>query len=313
VLWGWRLTVMATGAPISPTTSPSSQTLHIRYAAGGVETLAVPEVGDDAGARPVAAPAAVWYARLLGLQTTATCARDIPMATVRNKYTCVSSEVYPLVARDLAARVGGVPVSEHLAQTVVLRLGEPGVCEDGVVRGGGRVRAAVAEGVPSVPVRVAFCGYRPGLVRWGWHLIHALRRRTTRMGTGIYHVDPRELRRMGLEILVRHEANAYLAISRTRMPAGEERAYWGRLKESIRTHGFKDEFPIVVLLRRTAGLRDRLLQGHHRLAIAIELGLPVVPVSFAYAGHAPRFLTVVHDWLRARRRAGYCGQQRAVR
>jgi len=227
---------------------------------------------------------------------------------VHGRYTGLSSEVYPLIARDLLARAADRPGAERAAQDILLCLGESGVRDDDVTCGGGQVRDAMARGIPTVPVRVAFCGYRPCTVRWGWHLIHALRRRTTRMGAGVYHANPIDLRRLGLEILVRNEANAYSAISRTQMPAGEGPVHWKRLKESIRTQGFKDDFPIVILLRRTAGFRDRLLQGHHRLAIAIELGLPVVPISFAYAGHAPRMLTAVYDRLRTGRVAAHLGQ-----
>lgn len=229
------------------------------------------------------------------------------------RHTCVSSEIYPLVARDLLpCAVDGLG-DKGAAQTVLLRLGEAGIRTDQLINGAGLARQAVHAGVLTVPVRVVFDGYHPWAARWVWHLLHALRKRTTRTSGGVYHIDPLELRRRGLEILVRHEANAYQAISRTRMPAGEERAYWNRLKASIRSHGFKDEFPIVILLRRTAGVRDRLLQGHHRLAIAIELGLPVVPVSFAYAGHAPWFVTGVYDRLRSGRQAAFQAQSKAVR
>lgn len=220
---------------------------------------------------------------------------------ISSKYTCLSSEIYPLVVRDLTVRMGNKSDGESLnTRTVILRLGDAGTCqEDEIVRGDGLVHDAIKRGVATVPVRVAFSGYHPWVMRWIWHLIHSFRRNNTFAGKGVYHIDPGELRRLGLEIMMRHEANAYHAISRTRLPRGHERAHWNRLKDSIQTQGFKDDFPIVVLLRRTVGLRDRLLQGHHRLAIAIELGLPVVPVSFAYAGHAPNGLTVIFDRLRA--------------
>ena len=51
------------------------------------------------------------------------------------------------------------------------------------------------------------------------------------------------------------------------------------LKESIRQEGFNEEFPIVIMLRRENN-EDKLFEGHHRLNIAIELGLATVPVRF---------------------------------
>ncbi|SVE50931.1 uncharacterized protein METZ01_LOCUS503785, partial [marine metagenome] len=49
----------------------------------------------------------------------------------------------------------------------------------------------------------------------------------------------------------------------------EER--YDTLKESIKK-GFNEEFPIIIMLRREGG-EDKLFEGHHRLNIAIELGL----------------------------------------
>ena len=57
----------------------------------------------------------------------------------------------------------------------------------------------------------------------------------------------------------------------------EER--YDTLKESIEKEGFKEEFPIVIMLRRENN-EDKLFEGHHRLNIAIELGLATVPVRF---------------------------------
>jgi ParB-like chromosome segregation protein Spo0J len=51
------------------------------------------------------------------------------------------------------------------------------------------------------------------------------------------------------------------------------------LKESIKQDGFKEEFPVIIMLRREGG-EDKLFEGHHRLNIAIELGLATIPVRF---------------------------------
>ena len=58
----------------------------------------------------------------------------------------------------------------------------------------------------------------------------------------------------------------------------KERRY-DTLKESIRQEGFNEEFPIVIMLRRENN-EDKLFEGHHRLNIAIELGLDTIPVRF---------------------------------
>ena len=57
----------------------------------------------------------------------------------------------------------------------------------------------------------------------------------------------------------------------------EER--YDTLKESIRHKGFRWKYPIIIKLRRENN-KDQIFQGHHRLNIAIELGLETVPVRF---------------------------------
>ncbi len=96
----------------------------------------------------------------------------------------------------------------------------------------------------------------------------------------IYDIRPQQLRDFGLELCRRSRKNAYqshVAISK------EQRGQrYDELKERIRREGFKREFPIVVKLLRENGKKDKILQGHHRLAIATELGLSAVPVRFVY-------------------------------
>jgi hypothetical protein len=217
-----------------------------------------------------------------------------------SRYTAFSSETYPLEAADLLPLIKNGPYKKPKQNSVVLSIGRKDQYND-CAWGDLKMIQTAAEKGGTVPVRVAFRGYSPFFVRWLWHAIHPLRKQTTRLATGVYHINPQELRNRGLELLVRHEQNAYRDISRTLLPFGEELAHWNRLKTSIMENGFKDSFPIVILLRRTHGVRDRLLQGHHRLAISLELGLTRVPVTFAYAGHAPWFVSGIYDACRRKK------------
>ncbi len=101
----------------------------------------------------------------------------------------------------------------------------------------------------------------------------------------VYHISPLYLRKLGLERrgrggLGRHRDNAYDGKEETcHLTRREKEARYDTLKESIRRDGFNEEFPIIVMLRRENGA-DMIYEGHHRLNIAIELGLDVVPVRF---------------------------------
>ena len=78
----------------------------------------------------------------------------------------------------------------------------------------------------------------------------------------------------------RHRDNAYDGKEETlHLTRREKEARYDTLKESIDKDGFNEEFPILIMLRRENN-DDKILEGHHRLNIAIELGLATVPVRF---------------------------------
>ena len=101
----------------------------------------------------------------------------------------------------------------------------------------------------------------------------------------VYHISPIYLRNLRIEVSGgrrrrRERDNAYEGKSDTQGWTYEQRVKkYDILKESIKKNGFKEEFPIIIMLRREGG-EDKLFEGHHRLNIAIELGLKTVPVRF---------------------------------
>ena len=78
----------------------------------------------------------------------------------------------------------------------------------------------------------------------------------------------------------RHRDNAYDGKEETKdLSRAQKEERYDELKESIRVNGFDKDYPILIMLRREGG-EDRIFEGHHRLNIAIELGLETVPVRF---------------------------------
>ena len=107
----------------------------------------------------------------------------------------------------------------------------------------------------------------------------------TRSSSKVYHISPIYLRNLGIEISGgrgrrRTRDNAYDGKEEVQGWTREQKEErYDTLKESIEKEGFKEEFPIVIMLRRENN-EDKLFEGHHRLNIAIELGLATVPVRF---------------------------------
>ena len=106
-----------------------------------------------------------------------------------------------------------------------------------------------------------------------------------RSSSHVYYISPIHLRNLRVEVSGgrrrrRERDNAYDGKDEVRgwtRKQKEER--YDTLKESIRKEGFKEEFPVIIMLRREGG-QDKLFEGHHRLNIAIELGLTTIPVRF---------------------------------
>ena len=107
----------------------------------------------------------------------------------------------------------------------------------------------------------------------------------TKSSSKVYHISPIYLRNLRVEVsggrrMRRERDNAYDGKEEVQGWTKEqkERRY-DTLKESIEKEGFKEEFPIIIMLRRENN-EDKLFEGHHRLNIAIELGLATIPVRF---------------------------------
>ena len=107
----------------------------------------------------------------------------------------------------------------------------------------------------------------------------------TKSSSKVYHISPLYLRSLRIEVsggrrMRRERDNAYDGKDEVKGWTREQKnERYDTLKESIRQEGFNEEFPIIIMLRRENN-EDKLFEGHHRLNIAIELGLATVPVRF---------------------------------
>ena len=105
------------------------------------------------------------------------------------------------------------------------------------------------------------------------------------LSSKVYHISPVYLRNLRIEVsggrrMRRERDNAYDGKEEVQGWTREQKEErYDTLKESIEKEGFNEEFPIVIMLRRENN-EDKLFEGHHRLNIAIELGLATVPVRF---------------------------------
>ena len=110
-----------------------------------------------------------------------------------------------------------------------------------------------------------------------------MRRDYTVESSEVYMLNPLHLRELGVELIQRTRENAYGSHGEYKHLSQEERAkVYDELKAKIEREGFRQDLPITVMLRRQDGSKDKILQGHHRLSAAIEIGIAFVPVRFVY-------------------------------
>ena len=49
---------------------------------------------------------------------------------------------------------------------------------------------------------------------------------------------------------------------------------------SLKTHGYSEKSPMIVMINRKFGVKDQILQGHHRIGICKEVGIKEVNICF---------------------------------
>lgn len=199
-----------------------------------------------------------------------------------------SSEKYLLESADIARLPDAPPALKRKIRKeapVMILLGNQRTgAPDTLVHG----RAALTRGRKHVSVCVCFASAVP----WFNPLplfVKKLRYRYKFCGTQVYHTDPRFLRDAGVERAVRTRENAFsFKKKRYKIPPAARAERWRELADSLKQNGFDDAQPLGVMLCRSAGMRDALDNGHHRLGICLECGIERVALTFVAAGGLPR-------------------------
>lgn len=203
-----------------------------------------------------------------------------------------SSEIYPVSPQDVAVLNDAEATPDAYDEVVVLigrnKSNAPATEPDVLIKGRAAVLKAVEENKPFIPVRFAFV---PANSRFDLlsPLIRKLRYKIRFQGSNVYHISPESIRKMKIERTFKTRENAYsFTVSSRRMTRGERDAEYDRILNSIRENGFRDDDPVDVMLCRLAGAKDCVNNGHHRMGIALELGLEKIPVRFSAAGASPK-------------------------
>ncbi len=79
----------------------------------------------------------------------------------------------------------------------------------------------------------------------------------------------------------RNRENAYQWTNKKwKISREEANKRYNDLYNSLKKNGYDKKSPMFVMLNRKHGIKDQILQGHHRIGICKELGLKTVNVAF---------------------------------
>lgn len=209
-----------------------------------------------------------------------------------------SSEVYQIKTTDVAVlefKTGVLPETASFKDEIVVLIGHNNTInengsKDILIQGYQKVRQAIEQNKKFIPVRFAFI---PANKRFDLlsPIIRKLRYKIRYYGSNVYHIDPKNIRNMKIERTIKTRQNAYSFTNpRYKMSLQERNTEYDRIFNSIKENGFKDDDPIDIMFCRLLGAKDCVNNGHHRIGMALDLGLDEIPVRFSAAGASPHLL-----------------------
>ena len=144
---------------------------------------------------------------------------------------------------------------------------------------GAETVSAAADG-DFLPVRFAYLSY-PAWQAFFINLIKPVKRKFYSVFPSTYTTTLACLLANNITRGERNEQNAYQWTNKKWQISREEaHRRYSDLYNSIKANGYDAKSPMLVMLNRKFGVKDQLLQGHHRIGICKALNVNEVSISF---------------------------------
>ena len=131
-----------------------------------------------------------------------------------------------------------------------------------------------------VKTKIVYYSY-PAFISLLLTLVKPIKRHFYIRSSDIFRVRLKDIIKADLPRGERNESNAYqLNNKRWHIEREEAQKRYEKLKNSIKKKGYDYNHPMFVMLNRKLGVKDQLLQGHHRIGICKELNVEEVSISF---------------------------------
>lgn len=192
------------------------------------------------------------------------------------KKIALSSEIYQIKRTELQA----LPIEQDVfgdvkSDEIIVLLDEKG--EDKLISGMEKVKTSSEE---FLPVRMAYHTY-PAFQAFFINLIKPIKRKFYKVFPKAYTTTLACILENDVMRGERNEANAYQWTNKKWQISREEaQKRYHDLYNSIKEHGYDKKSPMLIMLNRKFGVKDQILQGHHRIGICKSLNVQEVSISF---------------------------------
>lgn len=215
-----------------------------------------------------------------------------------------SSERYHIKIADLLQLVTPLDAFESFSSQdsfsddVILLIGQQSKdFDDYLLKGRQVLLEAQKQGISHFRTRIVFEQRAPKLSFLA--LIKPIRKKYQDFSYQNYEIALSDIIDNHLERNLKTEETAYNYSDRNKwsVPKEQRQTRFQQIDESFKNDGYNKKYPMVIMLCRGLGVKDKLHQGHHRMYFCRKYDIPFVQVQFLAANSFTGYLKAIFLWL----------------
>lgn len=145
-----------------------------------------------------------------------------------------------------------------------------------------------------IKTKIAYYSY-PAYASFFLNFIKSWKRKNYIQGSNAYFTLLEDILSKDITRGERTAENAYAwSNKKWFIPENERKEKYQKLYDSFKKNGYDIRHPMLILLNRKLGVKDQLLQGHHRISVCRELGVNEVAVRFWASQKSPSFMSLIY-------------------
>lgn len=195
-----------------------------------------------------------------------------------------SSDIYHIKIEELLALSDAdfsTPFRKQYSDNVILFIGqERKNIPDQLALGREILTQALQNGLTHYPTRIIFEQRAPQLQALA--LLKPIRKKYQDFSTFSYEILLSDIIDNKLERNIKSEETAYNYSERNKwgVPKEERSSRFNQIDESFKKNGYDKKHPMMIMLCRGLGVKDKLHQGHHRMYFCRKYDLQYVQIQF---------------------------------